>query len=469
MRLFSKIFISVITVFSVIFLASGYFILNDSLESSIQRELQFALKQYKYDKFTVQSELLANEDKLLEKDEETFQQLTEEITEPFCLFFGEETLYKMKMDAKLVEVGALEGDSYWYQIVQKEKESFILIGSKIIQEGRRYDDNLFAFVTKSDITETVEQQKNLQEYFKRCYCIALLVSVFLIFGLSMVLTNPMKQMTTVANRIAKGSYGERLQVKSHDEMGELADSFNKMASAVEEQIVELADKAKQKEDFVANFAHELKTPLTSIIGYADMIYQKDLSREEVKQSAWYIWNEGMRLEALSLKLMDLTNLNRQEIPLVEVSAQELLEDIVEGMKLMLESKRIELDKKIDDAYIRADYDLMKTLLLNVIDNAIKADCTKISLEGIQKEDQYCIEVSDNGRGIPKNELSRITEAFYMVDKSRSRKQHSAGIGLSLVEKIVDIHKGTMTIQSKEEVGTKVLISIPCEKGSNSDE
>ena len=109
--------------------------------------------------------------------------------------------------------------------------------------------------------------------------------------------------------MAEGCYEERLPRGGRDEIGVLAESFNQMAAAVEGKIGELSQAAQEKEDFVANFAHELKTPLTSVIGYADRIYQKELSREEQKQAAWHIWNEGMRLEALSLKLMDLTSLN----------------------------------------------------------------------------------------------------------------------------------------------------------------
>jgi len=127
-------------------------------------------------------------------------------------------------------------------------------------------------------------------------------------------------MSAAAARIADGSYSERLKVFSNDEMGELSKRFNTMAETIEERIAELSNAAKQKEDFVSNFAHELKTPLTSVIGYADMIYQKPLSREDTKNAAAYILDEGLRLEALSLKLMDLVVLNRQDFVLEELPA-----------------------------------------------------------------------------------------------------------------------------------------------------
>lgn len=127
-----------------------------------------------------------------------------------------------------------------------------------------------------------------------------------------------------------------------------------MASAVEEKIQELSDAAKQKEDFVANFAHELKTPLTSIIGYADRIYHKELPREEQKKAAWYIWNEGMRLESLSLKLMDMTVLNYRDFVLQEMDVQVLFQELTNDVEFLMAEKgiqRLERSKRICDTGI----------------------------------------------------------------------------------------------------------------------
>lgn len=471
MRLFTKIFVSVITVFSVAFLVSGYFLLSYSLETCVDRELKFALRQYKYDKFSVQAGMIANEEELLsqsygnQEKKDIFAQLTQEVSEPVCFLSEKGTvLYAKDMEAEAIDAASLTEDSYWYQVVHREDEDCILIGSRIVQ-----DDLSFAFLTKTDITEAICQQKILQKYFERCFTFALAAGALLIFGLSFFLTNPIKRMTEAADRIANGCYHERLQVSSRDEIGELADSFNRMTAAVEKTISDLAEEAEKKEDFVANFAHELKTPLTSVVGYADMLYHRNLPREEVKKSAWYIWNEGMRLESLSFKLMDLTNLNRQKIVCQDMPAKEFLADAVEGLDMVLAQKGIEILYQADEAYVKADYDLLKTLILNLIDNAGKADCRKIRIEGKKEGQTYRMMISDDGRGIPESELSRITEAFYMVDKSRSRMQHSAGLGLALVKRIAEIHGGTLLIESKEGVGTKVTVCLSCAEGGDTDE
>ena len=133
----------------------------------------------------------------------------------------------------------------------------------------------------------------------------------------------------------------------------------------------------------------------------------------------------------------------------------------EGLCPLFQEKDIELKLQACPAYIRADYDLFKTLLLNIIDNSVKAGSSRIEISGRLKEEAYCISIKDNGCGMPQEELTRITEAFYMIDKARSRKQHGAGLGLALAEKIARIHGCGLTFESKVNQGTKVVVRIPC--------
>ena len=326
------------------------------------------------------------------------------------------------------------------------------------------------FVTQWDVSKTVRQQEILQQYFLRCYLAAVLVGMGLLGLLSALLTGPLKRMSRAAGRMAQGDYEERLAVKGRDEIGELAESFNRMAEAVEEKVEALSRAAREREDFVANFAHEMKTPMTSIIGYADMLYQRELSRKEVRDASWYIWNEGMRLEALSLKLMDLTVLGRQDFPLQEMAAEELLADAAGGLEPFFAEKGVSFALWADPAYIRVEYDLFKTLLINLLDNSVKAGCTRLALSGTrEREGGYRICVRDNGCGMEEEELSRITEAFYMVDKARSRKQHGAGLGLALADRIARIHGSRLEFRSRKGQGTEVSLLFSCAETEMVDE
>lgn len=579
MRLFTKIFLCGTFVLSLAFSVSGYFLLHFSWESSMAREADFALKQYQYDKFTIQSALLAYTDiemtfviaqeeaadqgqvttwwgdvpgqaasagekvekwsvkgaeEILtgESAEELFRILAEDVSLP-AAFFAEdkELLYSgiEGLDASILD--ELSGDSHVYRFRETPEGSFLLVGSMLecgslsladgtqgVVEaeardgvevdgpgGAAVDDQDMAqadmqaesqgavgagtwyetegpgqeagaaghriyFLTQWDVSKTVKQQEILQQYFLRCYLAAIAVGMALLGGLSAFLTGPLKRMSRAAGRMAQGDYEERLAVRGRDEIGELAESFNRMAQAVEEKVEALSAAAREKEDFVANFAHEMKTPMTSIIGYADMLYQKELSRKEVRDASWYIWNEGMRLEALSFKLMDLTVLGRQDFPLQEMDAQELLADAAAGLEPFFAEKGVGFQLRADPAYIRVEYDLLKTLLINLLDNSVKAGCTRLALLGtVEPEGRYRICVRDDGCGMEEEELSRITEAFYMVDKARSRKQHGAGLGLALADRIARIHGSELEFRSIKGQGTEVSLLFSCGKEEAEDE
>ena len=147
-----------------------------------------------------------------------------------------------------------------------------------------------------------------------------------------------------------------------------------------------------------------------------------------------------------------------------MSVREMFENLKQGIEPMCRKHDTTLRLEIGEGSIRADFDLFKTMILNLVDNAIKADCKTLLISGKQSGSRYRIKIKDNGKGIPPEELGKITEAFYMVDKSRSRKQHGAGLGLALVLKIVEIHGAKMKIESDGNTGTTVSISFGSTKG-----
>jgi signal transduction histidine kinase len=133
---------------------------------------------------------------------------------------------------------------------------------------------------------------------------------------------------------------------------------------------------------------------------------------------------------------------------------------------LLTEKGIVLTTAVQDATVRVEYDLLKTLLLNLVDNAVKASATELKLSGAVEGTRYCVSLQDNGCGMAEKELSRITEAFYMVDKSRSRRQHGAGIGLSIAAKIAAIHGTELQFASRVGVGTTVSLSLAAQEAPN---
>ncbi len=216
---------------------------------------------------------------------------------------------------------------------------------------------------------------------------------------------------------------------------------------------------------MGNFAHEMKTPMTSIIGYADLLRGQSLTPEEQVDAANYIFLEGKRLENLSLKLLDIFVADRREIVLKSVPPAEMVRDLAEHLRPAYEKAGIVLQCDCEEGVCLLEPDLTRTLLLNLLDNAKKAlngdGCIKITETMLPNGCRFI--VADNGNGIPPEALQHLTEAFYRVDKSRSRAQGSVGLGLTLCKKIVKLHHGTLHFDSQPGIGTTVTVDL---KGSS---
>ena len=464
MKLFHKIFLCFVIIFGVTFSAAGFLLINYAYHNSIEQEKKFAFQEFQYNKYILQSILYSDPEYITSSETEN-SALNNNFTVPVTLYDKEGKCIFSSMSA-LPDIDTSyspDSGSIFFKIEQNGDKYSIFVHDVISS-----DEHEIYLVTETDISQVVDKQEMMNNYFQRIYMIILCVVFPAIFLLTGMITAPIKNVSKAAKRIAGGNYSERISFSGHDEICELADNFNQMAERVEEKIDELSGIAKQKEEFAANFAHELKTPMTSVIGYADMLYQKDLSREQVKSAAYYIWNEGMRLEALSLKLMDLFVLDKQDFKLEKMDVKELFRNISEGIYPVCKKNGVIFHMGLENGKIYVDFDLLKTMILNMVDNAVKADCSDIWIVGKAGREGYVIQIADNGKGIPKNELGRITEAFYMVDKSRSRKQHGAGIGMALVAKIAAIHHAKMKIESDGKSGTVLSFTFPFKGGPDND-
>ena len=457
MRLFAKFFLCAALVICVALIFSGYMLITSSHESALGREMERAVTQYQFDRFTVQASLIANENLFSDGIPEGFFSRLALDLNGLTAFFADDrsvlyTQLRESTDFSILDNVTENTHAYMFQVV--DEVSYIMVCGMIAHGGLT-----IYLLTAMDISDVVLQREQMMRSFLSIYVITLALSMVVIIILAALVTSPINRINKAAAEIAEGRYDERIAVSSGDEIGELSKSFNLMADAIEEKVSELSENARQKDEFAANFAHELKTPLTSVIGYADMLYQKKLPPEQIKDAAGYILNEGLRLEALSLKLMDLIVLGRHDFLLEEMRSDELLENITGSLKPMLDEKNVRLRLEVSPAYVMVEYDLFKTLVLNLIDNGIKAGGSAVRVSGGWEENSYNVKVSDNGRGIPEEELSRITEAFYMVYKSRARKQHSAGLGLALSAKIAEIHGSALEISSVEGIGTTVELRL----------
>lgn len=322
-------------------------------------------------------------------------------------------------------------------------------------------DTVYLGIMK-DLSSIYEERDNMMRQYGIALTVLLVVGGLAAFLLSRYLTRPIEQLNRTAGRIAEGDLEKRASYQGMDEIGELSQSFNRMTDRLVHQMEEKELEAKQKEDFTAAFAHELKTPLTSIIGYADMLNSYELTEQERGEAAYYIFSQGRRLENLSHKLLELVGMDRQKMEFRKIPTGDLEESIRDTMRIPFERKDIRGKINLEKGVIWGDRDLLLSLLYNLLDNAVKAveEGGFILMKGRKLPQGYEIKVVDNGRGIPQEEIDRITEAFYMVDKSRSRKEGGAGIGMALCQKIITLHQGELKIDSKLGEGTVMRLYFP---------
>ena len=272
------------------------------------------------------------------------------------------------------------------------------------------------------------------------------------------LTRPLAVLTDAGAQIAAGDYARRTDLHTGDEIEALSRSFDKMADAVQEKIADLQVDVQRREDFMGAFAHELKTPMTSIIGYADMLRTLQIDPAEQHEAAGAIYHESRRLEALSYKLLSLLSLSDERLELAPVDLTDL------WPRLRMACPQVPLLTPQGGAVVHGDADLLLDLLCNLVQDAAKASPAGMPVTVLLADagDTVALTVQDHGCGIPADKLAGVTEPFYMVDKSRARKQGGSGMGLALCQRIAAVHGGTLQISSQVGVGTAVTVTLPKE-------
>ena len=350
---------------------------------------------------------------------------------------------------------AREGSCVWMYFSQ-EGRCYIQAASCLSVNGRQ-----FYLENVRDVTAVDQQRRHYLAVYQVLALALMAGSALLMLLLSLYLTRPMKRLSAVSRRIAGGEYQLRCAVTSHDEIGALTEDFNAMADSLETKIHQLQDAARQQEDFIASFAHELKTPLTSIIGYSDMLRTQQLPPEQQFKAAGYIYAEGKRLESLSHKLLDLIVFRRQSFSPERIEARPWLERIAAMLEPSLRGSGLHLTFSAQEGTILGESDLLESLVLNLCDNARKASPrgAAVELTGRAEAQGYRISVRDSGGGIAPEELLRITEPFYMVDKSRSRAQNGAGLGLALCAAVAELHGTALEFESALGKGTTVSLLL----------
>lgn len=356
--------------------------------------------------------------------------------------------------------------------IEDEKHYIYVTSQSVIDEK-----NLW-IISKCDASEAYLLLDEQIKYFRLIIVVILVAESVAMYFISRYMTKPLEKLNRVSEKIAQGDYATRVNVKSHDEIGLLAQKFNIMAQAVSDHVDELNDMVHRREQFVADFTHEIKTPMTSIIGYADTMRSLELPREEQIMALGYIFSEGKRLESMSQKLFELIYLRQHDIKKDDVHMADLCTEVVKVVEPAYENRHLIIETGIEDAVLTVNRELLVTALVNLMDNARKASSEggKVEITGKYVYDKvnstledkkskknvestYEICIIDHGIGMTKEQADRICDEFYMVDKSRARKEGGAGIGMSLVAVILEHHNAKLSVESVPGCGTTMRISL----------
>ncbi len=463
MKLSWKVFLSTLIITILTFSIGGYFLISAVFQSALNRESNSALEENKmlHSYFGAVITTITSE----EQSKMAMIKTSESIISHFS---NDKLSIRISDDAQNIIAQSddvnfdmnllkqLEDDSLAYKTIEYNSSYYIQTASVLNTfSGKVYLETIH------DISSIFADRQNLFSFYRKLIFCMLIINGLLVFFMTLWTLSPLKKLSNTTREIAKGKYSDRAVIQTKDEIGLLAEDFNKMADSLETKIRDLEATTISQRDFIGSFAHEIKTPLTSIIGYADMLRSKKMTEENRILVADYIFNEGKRLEALSLKLLDLLVVKNREFEMKEINMKELFNNIKGIMEPTLKGSNIILKVSAEDTQIKVEVDLMKTLIFNLVDNARKAIKERgiISLTGKRiSDDRFMIIVKDNGKGMPEEELSRITEIFYMVDKSRF-KDKGVGIGLSLCKEIVELHDGEMKFESQVDIGTSVYLDL----------
>ena len=302
------------------------------------------------------------------------------------------------------------------------------------------------------------------------------ISVAISLIISKTLLSPIQGITKAAEAMADGDFSKKIRVESDDEIGILAETFNDMAAQIETMLEELKKAEKLRREFVANVSHELRTPLTNIRSYAETISDdRAIPQETEEEFLRVIINESDRMTKIVQDLLELSRFDSgaSELAVEEFSIERSLRDVYAAVALEARKRghevNLELEWKLPK--ISGDRARIEQVLMNIISNALKytPDGGKIGIFSGSSDGNVWVRIEDTGVGIPREDLGRVFDRFYRVDKARSRESGGTGLGLSIAKEIVSKHGGELEIKSTLGLGTSVTMTLPIRRSGLADE
>lgn len=358
-------------------------------------------------------------------------------------------------------------DSQWRQPLEAGQKSytgsrtenatgarFHYVGKPLLKDGE-YNGGVLVM---SNVTSWYETMSQVRYWTLRGILMAILLALVYTILVSWKLSRPLVDMTEATRKIAKGQ-DTKVTVTSKDELGILGESINDLS-------VELNNYRKNRSELLANISHELRTPVSYLQGYAQLIENGQYrSEEELKKYAHIIDQESIRLSKLIQDVFDLSKMEEGMMTFYKqaVDIEELLEDAADKVRLKAHQKNLALEVAIQGPLQDIETDGMRfeQIIINLLQNAVNyTPQGTITLRAFEQKSTLIIEITDTGVGIPAEDIPFIFDRFHRVEKSRVRDKGGTGLGLAIVKALTEALDGAITVESKENIGTTFRLSFP---------
>ncbi|ERK28960.1 sensor histidine kinase [Clostridium intestinale] len=480
MKFWKRIFIYSMILFLVLFNSTGLFIIENMHKRNVDRAVKAVIDRHKgiesilylnADSLLLSTDYMQNYDKKYEEGLNNWLYLVingyvlNDKTEPNYIEIYDENNNKIYSNLDIIvnaprkEINEAKVSEKSFIIRTIKDKRYVFMSSEL-----KIKEKIIKLILVEDISYIYEERIQNYKLFILLDCFVSIILALGMFLISKRLTEPIVELSEISKEITLGNYNIRASVKSKkDEIGVLSENFNIMIESTEKNIKELENLNNAKQQFIDSLTHELKTPLTSIIGYSDLLLKGNVNDEIKFKSLSYINSEARRLEQLSLALLKLTLISKEKVSLNDISLKNCILSAAKTVSYKIESKNINLKIDVEETLIKGDLQLLTVLIINFLDNSIKAseEFSTIEVNGryFDFNKQYILIIKDYGVGISEEDLSKIKEPFYVADKSRSRVNGGVGLGLAICDEICRVYNIKLEINSKINEGTSIILKF----------
>ena len=445
MKVWQKVYLATLVVFLTMLNIGLLFAANYIFEHNVEIEKQQGERECY---FLVQN--LEHDLSILEKNGRMQDSIIQAVVSGYQNYYQSQDIF-IKIKDTLTQEASIRS-----LVVQGGKRIYIQVERTLSAPYSKY--TLFY---QKELIEFEETWHMLQTTFVLISITLSLLLCIILFFLMQHIFKPLEKLNKSVAEISRGNYDQHLKLRGSDEIVELSEHINVMADTIQSQISMLENENTKKQQLMDNLAHELRTPLTSIYGYAELLQRGRIGEEEMYEGLSYIIRESRRLNKMSDEMLSMRLLERENVEYTKLSIVDIAEHVRKILKEKLEEKEITLLEHHEEESVQGEEYLYIMLFRNLLENAIRASYKGgvIEWRSYEEEFDYRFEIIDYGIGMDKEELSKIMDAFYRVDKGRARAEGGAGLGLSIVNIIVAKLKGKLLFESEKGQGTKVIVTL----------